>query len=342
MAKTVLIGVVTDLHSPRCHQILDAATMPGKTVALQVSKPKGFKYRSGQYVFVQCSQLGWMEWHPFTLTSAPDDDYLGLQIRASGDWTEAFYNLIQDRLRGRPASDSGFPDIERGLSQTAGAVPGKPKALPFPSLRLDGPHGAPAQRWQNYEVVVLVGAGIGVTPCASILRDILNNMQKDGLQESPTAGEQGARAKSKSCKTQRVFFCWCTRDRDEAQWFKSELESISQIDTAGYLDIDIHITSVESGQPLCNLLKIGQISSHQVHGRDVMTGLQTRFITKFGRPQWPDLLAKAASALPAGQDTVGVFCCGPHTLGKHLGKACKSMSKSDQWPAKFDFHEEQF
>ena len=36
-------------------------------------------------------------------------------------------------------------------------------------LRVDGPHSAPAEHYVNYGTVMLVGAGIGLTPCVSIL-----------------------------------------------------------------------------------------------------------------------------------------------------------------------------
>jgi predicted ferric reductase len=38
---------------------------------------------------------------------------------------------------------------------------------------MDGPYGAGQQDWFQYEVAVLVGGGIGVTPYASILKDFV-------------------------------------------------------------------------------------------------------------------------------------------------------------------------
>ena len=35
--------------------------------------------RPGQYVFIQCRDISHYEWHPFSLTSAPDDNFL--QVR---------------------------------------------------------------------------------------------------------------------------------------------------------------------------------------------------------------------------------------------------------------------
>lgn len=43
-----------------------------------------------------------------------------------------------------------------------------------PRLFVDGPYGAPAQDYQNYDVLLLIGLGIGATPFISILRDLLN------------------------------------------------------------------------------------------------------------------------------------------------------------------------
>ena len=43
-----------------------------------------------------------------------------------------------------------------------------PDGQPF--FRVDAPHGAPSQHVFQYNTCMLVGAGIGVTPCASIMR----------------------------------------------------------------------------------------------------------------------------------------------------------------------------
>lgn len=48
----------------------------------------------------------------------------------------------------------------------------------LPKLSIDGPYGAPAQDYRNYDVLLLVGLGIGATPFISILKDLLNNIIK--------------------------------------------------------------------------------------------------------------------------------------------------------------------
>lgn len=63
---------------------------PSKTLELQMKK-KGFRMEVGQYVFIQCPSVSRLEWHPFTLTSAPEEDYFSAHIRIVGDWTQALY-----------------------------------------------------------------------------------------------------------------------------------------------------------------------------------------------------------------------------------------------------------
>ncbi|CAN6575706.1 unnamed protein product [Malus baccata var. baccata] len=93
-----------------------------------VSKPQGFKYTSGQYIYINCSDISPFQWHPFSITSAPGDDYLSIHIRILA--------CISRMTR----------------------------------LLIDGPYGAPAQDYKKYEVLLLVGLGIGATPLISILK----------------------------------------------------------------------------------------------------------------------------------------------------------------------------
>ena len=42
-----------------------------------------------------------------------------------------------------------------------------------PILKVDGPHAAPAMHYDKYGTVLICGAGIGLTPCASVLTAML-------------------------------------------------------------------------------------------------------------------------------------------------------------------------
>ena len=47
----------------------------------------------------------------------------------------------------------------------------------MPRILLDGPYGAPAQDYKKFDILLLVGLGIGATPFISILKDMLNNFK---------------------------------------------------------------------------------------------------------------------------------------------------------------------
>jgi NADPH oxidase 2 len=81
----------------------------------------------------------------------------------------------------------------------------------------------------KYEVAMLVGAGIGVTPFASILKSIWYRM---------THGKQQTRLR-------KVYFFWVCRDFGSFEWFKSLLSAIEAQD----LESRIEIHTVRSSSP---------------------------------------------------------------------------------------------
>ncbi|CAN1825136.1 Putative respiratory burst oxidase homolog protein H [Linum perenne] len=74
--------------------IIKAVIYSGNVLALYMTKPMGFKYKSGMYIFVKCPNISSFEWHPFSITSAPGDDYLSVHIRTLGDWTREMKNTF--------------------------------------------------------------------------------------------------------------------------------------------------------------------------------------------------------------------------------------------------------
>lgn len=40
-----------------------------------------------KYIFLSCPEISYFQWHPFTLTSAPEEDYISVHIRVAGDFT---------------------------------------------------------------------------------------------------------------------------------------------------------------------------------------------------------------------------------------------------------------
>lgn len=67
---------------------------PSKVLELQLVK-NGFSMEVGQYVFLNCPAISQLEWHPFTMTSAPEEDFFSVHIRSAGDWTDKLIDIMQ-------------------------------------------------------------------------------------------------------------------------------------------------------------------------------------------------------------------------------------------------------
>ncbi|KAJ3677123.1 hypothetical protein LUZ60_002847 [Juncus effusus] len=322
-------------------KILKVSLLPGSVLTITMSKPYGFRYRSGQYIFLQCPTISPFEWHPFSITSAPGDDYLSVHIRTTGDWTHELKRIfIENHFT--PCS-IGLPTFNQ-----LGMV----EQRSLPRLLVDGPYGAPAQDFRNYDVLLLVGLGIGATPFISILRDLLNNIKiaeelMDLAMETSRSTEdsvnsfsfstQSSNKNKRAHKTSCAQFYWVTREPGSFEWFKGVMNEVAEMDTKGVIELHNYLTSVyEERDARTTLLTMVQALNHAKHGVDIVSG--TRVRTHFARPNWKEVFNKLASKHPNA--TVGVFYCGAPTLAKELRNLSHEMSHKTT--TRFHFHKEYF
>ncbi|KAJ1417131.1 Riboflavin synthase-like beta-barrel [Sesbania bispinosa] len=301
-------------------KILKVAVYPGNVLALHVSKPQGFKYHSGQYIFVNCSDVSPFQWHPFSITSAPGDDYVSVHIRTLGDWTSQLKAVFAKACQPASGDQSGLL-----------------RADMMPKLLIDGPYGAPAQDYKNYEVILLVGLGIGATPLISILKDVLNNMkqQKDIEEGMVESGVKNNRRKPFA--TNRAYFYWVTREQGSFEWFKGVMDEIAEYDKDRIIELHNYCTSVyEEGDARSALITMLQSLHHAKNGLDIVSG--TRVKTHFARPNWRSVFKHAALKHPGKR--IGVFYCGAHALVGELKRLSLDFSRKTN--TKFDFHKENF
>ena len=70
--------------------------LPSRVTHLVIKRPPHFCFRPGDYVFVNIPSIAKYEWHPFTLSSAPEqDDHIWLHIRGVGEWTNRLYRFFE-------------------------------------------------------------------------------------------------------------------------------------------------------------------------------------------------------------------------------------------------------
>ncbi|PIK50845.1 hypothetical protein BSL78_12270 [Apostichopus japonicus] len=129
--------------------ITQVVNHPSRVIELRMSK-KGFNALPGQYIFIKCPTLSKFQWHPFTLTSAPEDEHFSVHIDVS--------------------VTGPMPSQMRGRNQRN----------PYRHLnfRVDGPFGTSSTDIFGYKVAICVAAGIGVTPFASVLKSLRHKLQQ--------------------------------------------------------------------------------------------------------------------------------------------------------------------
>ncbi|XP_063423293.1 dual oxidase-like isoform X1 [Mytilus trossulus] len=277
--------------------VLGAEKLPSDITFLQFKRPSKFEYKSGQWVRIACLSHGRNEFHPFTITSAPHEDTLSLHIRALGPWTWNIRNLFD---------------------------PESLKDGPYPKLFLDGPYGAGQQDWYQYEVSVLVGAGIGVTPYASILKDFVHMAQMRSTYKM---------------KCQKLYFIWVTGSQRHFEWLLDIIREVEEVDQKGIVSIDIFITQFFQNFDLrtCMLYICEEHFQKLSGGRSLFTGLKAT--THFGRPQLSTMFQAVHKTHPMVRK-VGVFSCGPPGLTKSVEVATKDASNTTK--ALFEHHFENF
>ncbi|KAK1584283.1 hypothetical protein Q3G72_031540 [Acer saccharum] len=302
--------------------ILKVAVYPGNVLALHMSKPQGFKYTSGQYIFVNCAEVSPFQWHPFSITSAPGDDYLSIHIRTLGDWTSKLKYLFSKVCQPPSVEQSGLLRADIGQGNN------KPR---LPRLLIDGPYGAPAQDYKKYDVILLVGLGIGATPLISIVKDVLNNIKPQKELE------EGILEKKKPFVTKRAYFYWVTREQGSFEWFKGVMDEVADYDQDGVIELHNYCTSVyEEGDARSALITMLQSLHHAKNGVDIVSG--TRVKTHFARPNWRTVFKHVA--LRHTNERVGVFYCGAPGLTGELRRLAQDFSRNTT--TKFDFHKENF
>ncbi|XP_076933478.1 respiratory burst oxidase homolog protein C-like [Bidens hawaiensis] len=307
-------------------KMLKVAVYPGNVLALHMSKPQGFKYKSGQYMFVNCKDVSPFEWHPFSITSSPGDDYLSVHIRTLGDWTRQLKTVFSQVCQPPANGKSGLLRAD-----FQGDNPN------FPKILIDGPYGAPAQDYKKYDVVLLVGLGIGATPMISIVKDIVNNMKAKQEEAGALESGNGPKNSASNFKTTRAYFYWVTREQGSFDWFKGVMNEVAETDQDGVIEMHNYCTSVyEEGDARSALITMLQSLNHAKNGVDVVSG--TRVKSHFAKPNWRSVYKRIA--LTHTGQRVGVFYCGAKAPVKELKHLASDFSHKTT--TKFDFHKENF
>jgi NADPH oxidase len=337
-----------------------------------------FKFKEGQYLYVNCPRLDLnafnQEWHPFTISSSQGDlqfkDYVSCHIKVNkGGWTERLKDYFEEMNPG-----SEYPLKFTHRNDKGELVVGKQFGVDGKQIvRIDGPHASPSQHYDSYQRAMVVGAGIGMTPCASILRGIvLYRWKRDFFPEC-------------------LNFYWTCRHSDvnSFQWFVLLLTKMDNklcadrangnLSPKNQLQIHIFITRYDPKRSRARTLEERRMSvrtngitspmknsKHGVNIDDLWAAMQApsgnpkEFIKEVvppkghtpvnkvgdfmwiwnGRPVWDSIFAQVRDEPGHGEGgDIGVCFCGAKVIGKDLQRCCKDFSHG---VVKFFLHKENF
>ncbi|KAF8648949.1 hypothetical protein AX16_006129 [Volvariella volvacea WC 439] len=312
--------ILREIRSRHITYISKVIQHPSDVMELQIKKEKTTA-RAGQYIFLCCPEVSYFQWHPFTLTSAPEEDYLSVHIRVVGDFTRALSKAVGCDFPEKGARGKGGEKDKKGDAPVGGKVVGTasnpPLSRTLPRIMVDGPFGSASEDFLKYETVLLVGSGIGVTPFASILKSIWYRMNNFNS--------------SKPTRLSKVYFTWVIRDFGAAEWFHSLLHAIEEQDTQNRIEINIYLTAKLKEDEMNNII-VQDVGAE----KDAITSL--RAPTHFGRPNWDKVFGNIVTKHP--ETDVGVFFCGPPALSKSLHSMCNKYS--DPRNTRFFYGKENF
>jgi len=297
---------------------------------IQFVKPS-MQYKPGQWLFLKCPTVSNNQWHPFTITSCPFDPYLSVHVRQVGDFTRELGNSLGTG----PLQAEYYVDDDPMQMYEVTLGEGEQ----FPALRIDGPYGAPAEDVFANEVAVLIGTGIGVTPFASILKQIFNLRAQNDLPK----------------RLRRVEFFWICRDTSSFMWFQSLLNSLesqsleaSEGKGDDFLRIHTYLTKQMDIDAATNIV-LNSVGTD----KDPLTELRSR--TNFGRPDFNKLFKGMRDGIidrrympnleapdsygKQKRTEVGVYFCGPSSASVVIKKACQA---ADSKEVNFKFWKEHF
>jgi NADPH oxidase 2 len=331
---TILEKVIQSYRAKQEVELIEARSLPSDvlTIKFRVKDGAKFRYKAGQYIYINCPDVSLKEWHPFTLSSAPEDEYLSCHIRCSKrlDWCYPFRKAINpddsklrrfDKVRHAPATHQKKKSSSRAAAKIR---PMQGNDNKQPVIRIDGPYGSASEEVFEYRSLMMVGAGIGVTPFSSIMRSMsLRRKQQKAI---------GGRGQPMP----RTHFYWLCRSRFEFDAFKDLMRNDISSNSEIAKSFTFHLYM--SGET--------EISDAKFQAELKDYGRWAQLFT--GRPRW-DRIFQEIRKENLGQET-GVFLCGPPPIAADLRRCSKkysddrvaNMREGKEGGTYFTFHQENF
>lgn len=247
----------------------------------KISFDKCMSYKPGQYINVVFPDYNKFQYHPFTLISCEeiDKEKMTIAIKDSGNWTRNVLNLLKENQ-----------DRE---------------------ILISGPFASSSDIIYDYDSVVLVSTGIGITPFISILKSLTHRYATNSL----------------SIKKITVIFV--NNKNEQYDWFNEAMTVASNIIPSNILDFNIFLTEKFSMDEINIIVK--EDLNHMKYYAN------TKILINYGRPDFVKILQKVLKEKVTSN--IGVFSCSNESTNRSITRACDLLSSKN---IKLDFYKEEF
>lgn len=359
----------------------------GELMRLSLRASESFvkSFTPGKYALLNVKELGGYEWHPFTVCSGRSGDdtdavqHIDFIIAANGDWStkliSSFKALHTRQCQVSPRVTSSFASSLSEMHIDADPDD-RPDGLGsgVPTFAVDGPFAAPTMSALEHDVIVVVGAGVGVTPFLSLLEALVFDA------EAAAASHDGVTEDSVEFGGPRVaHFYWMTRRADDFMLaWPLLLKTLTTRGVAQHVVLHLHVTTpTPHGDAAAFLFREALVHLSEVkltddaagaagRGAEERTGPESLPLSerdptllckvggagslpvglpiRFGRPRFGEDIELLGSANP--DDNVHVYTCGGAALVESLGEACEGAGAharaQGREQQKFVLHHERF
>jgi len=245
---------------------------------LTLPRPKHFQFLAGESLYLRIPQICTREWHPFTISSSPHDpNTMTCHIKKCGDWTEQLFYLTATELSQKNSLDH---------------------------IEFYGPCATPSMRLIEKENLILVAAGIGITPFMSFLNHVKTHYVENRHHE---------------LKAQKIKLIWVSRGLDSFSHYLETLKQLKALDNDNNISIELYMTGIKNSyqRALVEFFAEYYYQQQQIN-------IFSKSVIKIhvDRPQWEYVLQQENTAQ---SESWSVFYCGPKAISKQLKQITQRM-----------------
>ena len=182
---------------------------------LTLDRPDYYKYKCGQYAFINIPDVSCCQWHPFSIASCSESGKIKFIIKNSGDWTGKVVELFTKFNRRPAALLNNYMETNQQVRDEEALYDFED--FDYPKINLSYPISSPVQQSRYNYNVVYVAAGVGTTT-------FLSFMEYQYLRAKALASEGNTNIERPDNK-KVIDFVFISRESENLRWISKYINA---------------------------------------------------------------------------------------------------------------------